>query len=157
MVARLCLTGVRVEADRRARSGEGRGASDDSITHAESLLDTVQMLAQTLERPGRPAGEIQAAAATAAAETGRVRGSSSVDEWQVAVSAWQRLSTPYPEAVARWRLGEALLSDGRKTEAERELISAHETAVRLGATPLRDGIETIARKARVAGSGAHAR
>ena len=129
MVARLCLTGIRVEADRRARSGPGRGDVDQSMTHAEELLDTVRSSPGGSERPGRPGGEIQAAAATAQAEMERVHGRASAEAWQLAVRAWQRLSTPYQEAVARWRLAEALLSEGRKTEAEGELVTAHEMAV----------------------------
>lgn len=150
MVARLCLTGVRVEADRCAPPGVRRRDVNQALADAGELLATVETLARRLQRPGRPAGEIQAAALTAAAEMERIRGSSASARWRRAAEAWDRLSMPYPEAMAGWRLAEALLAEGDRAEGERALVGAHETAVALGAVPLREGIEVVAGKARVA-------
>ena len=158
MVARLCLTGIRVEADRAATTGGRRSDASADVARAEALLDTVQDLARDLARPGRPGGEIQAAATTARGEMERVRGVASSQTWQLAVDGWRQLATPYPEAVARWRLAEALLGEGHRAEAEQELAQAHQAADALGAAPLREGIEAVARRARLSpfGTGATA-
>ena len=57
---------------------------------------------------------------------------------------------PYPLAYARWRLGEALLSEGDRGEATDVLREAYAAAVSLGAAPLRAALEGLAARARVA-------
>jgi DNA-binding NarL/FixJ family response regulator len=52
--------------------------------------------------------------------------------------------------MGRWRLAEALLDDGRRDEAAAELRSAHAGAVHMGATPLREAVEALARRTRIA-------
>jgi DNA-binding NarL/FixJ family response regulator len=57
---------------------------------------------------------------------------------------------PYPAAYCRWRQAEALLAPGPSRGRARELLeAAHDTAVALGAVPLRDGIRRLARRARL--------
>ena len=153
MMARLCLTGVRIAADRDlAESDHPRRVGPpnrvDEVVD-EAILQRLRSLARRVEIPGGPWGEIQAAACTAEAEHRRRSGIVEVDGWQQAVSAWEGLSMPYPEASARLRLGEALLAAGRKPEAEQEIARAHAAAITLGAEPLRRTIEELARRARV--------
>ena len=55
----------------------------------------------------------------------------------------------YEEARSRWRLAEALLAEGRRDRAAAEARAAFDTAERLGAGPLRDAVEALARRARL--------
>jgi DNA-binding NarL/FixJ family response regulator len=55
----------------------------------------------------------------------------------------------YEVARCRWRLAEALLGSGRREEAAETAKAAYETAVRLGAAPLRGALEALARRARL--------
>jgi DNA-binding CsgD family transcriptional regulator len=56
---------------------------------------------------------------------------------------------PYEEARCRWRLAEALLGADRRTEAAAEVSAAYEVAVRLGALPLKEALEALARRGRL--------
>ena len=59
-------------------------------------------------------------------------------------------SCPYRAAYARWRQAEAALeSDRDREQASAALAAAHATATSLGAVPLRDEIERLARRARI--------
>ena len=60
------------------------------------------------------------------------------------------MSDPYDTACAELRLAEALLATGGdRAEVARVLRSAHATAAAIGAVPLRDELETVARQARI--------
>jgi DNA-binding CsgD family transcriptional regulator len=70
--------------------------------------------------------------------------------WQAAVEACEVAGLRWEQAVAlRW-LGAALLDDGggRATSA-RALRAAHDMARTMGAAPLREEVETLARSARI--------
>jgi DNA-binding CsgD family transcriptional regulator len=66
------------------------------------------------------------------------------------VAAWERLEYPFEAAYARFRLAEALLAGGSpRGQAEAALRPAHQTAVALGAMPLRREIELLAQRGRL--------
>ena len=70
--------------------------------------------------------------------------------WWAAVVAWERLAYPFEAAYARFRQGEALLAGGsRHKQAETVLRPAGQTAVALGAAPLRREIELLAQRGRL--------
>ena len=70
--------------------------------------------------------------------------------WAAAVSAWDDLGEPYPAAYARLRQAEALLIAANDRRGAAALLgSAHATAATLGAAPLREAIEALARRARL--------
>ncbi|MFC0547235.1 helix-turn-helix transcriptional regulator [Kutzneria chonburiensis] len=81
------------------------------------------------------------------AELNRLRDDVDVELWRVAVA--KAATFKYWQASARWRLGEALINDGRRDEAIVELQAAHAEAVHMGALPLRKAIEALARRARI--------
>jgi DNA-binding CsgD family transcriptional regulator len=67
-----------------------------------------------------------------------------------AAVAWERLAYPFEAAYARFRQGEALLAGGsRHQQAETVLRPALQTAVALGAAPLRREIELLAQRGRL--------
>jgi len=55
----------------------------------------------------------------------------------------------YEVARCRWRLAEALLGAGDREQATVAAQAAHQTAVRLGAEPLRGALEALARRGRI--------
>ena len=86
---------------------------------------------------------------TAAAEATRVDGRSEPAAWRAVAEAWEAFERPYFAAYAHWREAEAALSAGDRTAATDALRLAHSGAERLGARPLRDAIEALARRARI--------
>ena len=86
---------------------------------------------------GPAADQAQAELATIEAERCRVEGVPQTAAWRAAAAALDRDGRPYPLAYARWRLAEALLSDGERGPAAAELGAAYRIATELGAEPLR--------------------
>src|SRR4029453_2539780 len=69
---------------------------------------------------------------------------------QTAATAWERLERPFEVAYARFRQAEALLAGGTpRHQAETVLWQAQQTAVELGAAPLRREIELLAQRGRL--------
>ncbi|MFI7067055.1 ATP-binding protein [Kribbella sp. NPDC050124] len=87
------------------------------------------------------------------AERSRVRGPSDPERWLAAVREWNALGHPYPEARARLRAAEALLGQprvaGARPQAARELETARSMAESLGAAPLCERIDELAKLARI--------
>jgi DNA-binding CsgD family transcriptional regulator len=82
--------------------------------------------------------------ATAYAECDR----SDPERWAAAAALWDALAEPYPAAYARVHQAEAVLAArGDRTLATTLLTSALATATTLGAAPLREAIEALARRA----------
>ncbi len=69
--------------------------------------------------------------------------------WDEAARAFDALAEPYPAAYARLRAAEAALPSDRAAAAS-ALARAHAAALALGATPLREDAEALARRARLA-------
>jgi len=70
--------------------------------------------------------------------------------WHKAATRWDTLSFAYPAAYAHFREAEALLaSHGSRPQAEQAMRAAHQTAVRLGAAPLRHETERLAQRGRL--------
>src|SRR4029453_18016647 len=86
----------------------------------------------------------------AQAELSRLQGASDPERWQTAAAAWERLGGPLEVAYARFRQAEALVAGGTPhQQAETVLWQAHQTAVELGAAPLRREIELLAQRGRL--------
>jgi ATP/maltotriose-dependent transcriptional regulator MalT len=95
-------------------------------------------------------GSLIAALATAEAEWTRVEGPSDHAAWLRAAEAWDAIPMPYPAARARARAGEALLlARGSRVDATDCLRAAREAAAELGARPLLESIDGVARRARL--------
>ncbi len=130
----LYLLGLRAEADVGPPSRES----------ADALLADLQALAE-------PAPPITVAHVTAArAEHLRLVGGPASQAWAAAAAAWEGVEHLYPAAYARWRQAEAILSDGgSRHDAAEPLRRASVVSAALGATPLRNEIDALARAARI--------
>ncbi len=70
--------------------------------------------------------------------------------WAAAAEAFDALSEPYPAAYARAGQAEALLlAGGERAAATAAAKAAHATAARLGARPLLEQVEALARRGRL--------
>jgi DNA-binding CsgD family transcriptional regulator/tetratricopeptide (TPR) repeat protein len=150
----LCALGVAAYADiaDAARQAHDETAERKAVAAGEAISEHAQ---QTLER-GRPDSrevgpEGRAWFARVQAETARLRGRRDPARWRAVVDAFGYGET-YRQAHARWRLAETLLSGpgehGRDLAAE-ELRTAAQTAGGLGAVPLQQAVEGLARRARI--------
>ena len=151
--ARLHRIGARAAADlaEQGRTRRDRTAVDDALRRGEGLRAARhEILARMLENEhGRQAAMTIAEGAMADAEDTRLRGSSAASAWAAARERWAEVERPYLEAYAAWREGEADLVDGDRAAAATALRSAHATASELGARPLQEAIESLAKRARI--------
>ncbi|MBU3871836.1 hypothetical protein KN815_49735, partial [Streptomyces sp. 4503] len=114
-------------------------------------------LGAAAKRVAQPVPVWRAYAAMLQAERERAEGRDRPDLWAEATDAFAALDRPYPLARARHRWAEALLTSGQgasPAQADREhaaglLVQAYAVAEWLGARPLREEIELLARRARL--------
>lgn len=127
------------------------------VEGADDLLNRVRFAVESGPVGDRgPMGpEGQAWALRAEAEWHRVHGRLDVELWRRVVAAFD-FGFVYETARARWRLAEALLAAGARTEAQAEWELAREAAGKLRATPLETALADFARRARfTTGGGSH--
>jgi hypothetical protein len=114
-----------------------------------------ELLGRARELMQRPAGgrpvlpEATWAALLCEGEYSRLEGRSDLGHWEAAAAASDDLHHPYRAAYARFRQAEALFDGGAGEEAAVTLRLAHQAAVRLGANPLRESIESLALRHRL--------
>jgi DNA-binding NarL/FixJ family response regulator len=93
---------------------------------------------------------IEAELATAVAEGSRLEGRSDAQMWEDVARRRETLAQPWETAYARFRQAEAILvARGHKQEVQPLLRDAHRIAQQLGARPLVERIERLARHGRV--------
>ena len=141
--ALIALLGVRAQADRAelARARRDVAAAGAARERARELRDDAR------ERAAAGADPVSA---SIEGEYARALGHHDPASWKLAADAWEARACPYRAAYARWRQAEAVLgSDRDREQASAALAAAHATATSLGAVPLRDEIERLARRARI--------
>jgi DNA-binding CsgD family transcriptional regulator len=142
----LAALADRVEGERLRGEDEAAAAS---VRRGEELIERARTTAQRgRPRHGKIGPEGLAWLARAEAEWSRLSGPSDPDKWRVALDIFG-YGYPYEQARCRWRLAEALLGADRRDEASAEVAAAYEVAVRLGAAPLRQALEALARRGRL--------
>jgi DNA-binding CsgD family transcriptional regulator len=135
---------LRAEAELAERARAHRRPVD--ARRATALLADLDALLAAATTP-----DARAHRALAFAELARVTEEPAAERWQAAAAAWDELAEPYPAAYARLQAAEAILREdgGRRAAAAALLAEAHAAAAALGARPLRDAIESLARRARL--------
>ena len=132
----------RLEGD-EAAVADARTAGARLMHHARGAA-THGVLRYTAMGP-----EGQAWLARAIAEERRLRGASdAVQAWQTCVAAFS-YAQPYELARSRLRLAESLATAGDRSAAAHEAVEARDAADRLGARPLREAVDALARRARL--------
>ncbi|MFG3232398.1 AAA family ATPase [Streptomyces antibioticus] len=146
-LAGLALAGV-ADAAVTARAGGDDAAVRRWSEVAGDLLETARKVA--LRGGSGPPQGPEGRAWLARAEAEAVRAATGPDPvaWERAVSAFG-FGDVYELARCRARFAEALLAAGRREEAAAEARAARETAVRLGAVPLRESVDALIRRGRL--------
>ena len=148
----LAAMSARAHADlagqaRARRDGAAAAAALGGATNATAYLERVRDEQPAADLFG---GQVASMLALATAESRRAAGAADPDAWLAAVGAADRAGVAWPRAYTRFRLAESML-EARvpRRDAETALAEARAAAERLGAAPLRDWIDGLARRARV--------
>lgn len=152
-VAPLLALGLRACADMAlvARGRRSDATAEAAARQGAELAESMRAREAEM-RETRPAlmGQLEPWSALCEGERTRLAGSSDPDAWATATEAWERLGMPYAAAYARFRAAEALLAArADRGRASVALAQAIEVATTLGATPLREEVEALARRARL--------
>jgi DNA-binding CsgD family transcriptional regulator len=145
------MKGLTAEAERAVRAlAAGNAATLADATRAGwGLLERLRSEVEQAHRAGFAHHvHLRGWHAKAEAEWTRVEGHSDPARWQIAVEAFS-YGHIYAVARCQWRLAEALLGAGDREHAAVAARAAYQTAVRLGAAPLRRALEALARRARL--------
>jgi DNA-binding CsgD family transcriptional regulator/tetratricopeptide (TPR) repeat protein len=144
-IARVSVTGVRVEADRAQRARDLRETADrrDALLRARIHVDRLDAAAQE----GGPVERARLAQGRAELARGRTRGEAR--EWRRAALAWEEVKRPYPVAVSRWREAEALAAADDRPGAAAAARAAVELAEGLGSVWLAREVHALAERARL--------
>jgi ATP/maltotriose-dependent transcriptional regulator MalT len=147
-IVRLIWVGLMVEATAAERA-RALGEPFDSAAH-ERLLAALE---EAERKPGQWAdGPLYAALARA--EATRLRhclgaGAPEPSLWEAAAEGFDALSYPWPAAYARFRAAEAHVQAGDRAAAAGPLAAARDAAAAMGARPLTEEVQALARRARV--------
>ena len=143
---------LRVAADQAERAGSRRATDElaEIRRRTEPIARELHRLTTSPAPDARHPG-VLCNLLLARAELSRLEGASDPEQWQTAATAWERLGRPFEVAYTRFRQAEALLLAGGtpRPQAETLLWQAHQTAVELGAAPLRREIELLAQRGRL--------
>ncbi|MFE5369721.1 helix-turn-helix transcriptional regulator [Streptomyces mirabilis] len=149
-LAALALSAVADAAVELRLTGDGAGARRWADLATE-LVEVARSTAAKGEDGSRQGPEGLAWLARAEAEWLRAHSGPEVAAWEQAVAAFD-YGDPYELARCERRLAEALLVADRREEAAERARVARDTAVRLGAVPLREELDTLIRRGRLADS-----
>lgn len=146
--ARVYELGTRACADLTALAPGDVNTCRRQAAHAQTLLQRLDDLIAQLTAKTPPL--VSASRAACAAECSRVGRCADPALWAEAQRHWEASKNRYGAAYARWRGAEALLTaGGDRVGAETLVREAHAVARNLGARPLREGLEGLARRARI--------
>jgi DNA-binding CsgD family transcriptional regulator len=130
------------------------GGDDESLDAARAEMGRLADLVQeAMDRLGHPTGSLgrilETTSMQVTAERSRMEGASDFAGWREVADSWAGIGQPYRELYARWREAEAAEATGDRETASAVLRAAYGTASRLGARPLAERLETLARKMRL--------
>ncbi len=148
----LLSLAARAEADRAeiARARRDRAAAAAAATSATAYSDELRRWLGDMDGPNAFGGTLAADAAIAKAEARRAAGDPDPDAWSLAVDAAGKAGVAWRAAYGRYRLADALLgSRAPRREAAAALSDAVAAASELGARPLLEWIEALARRSRI--------
>jgi DNA-binding NarL/FixJ family response regulator len=144
--------GMAAEANRAERAVGARDQAAWADAHAagrDLLEQAKEGLAKARAEGSRVGPEAVAWLAKAEAEWTRLEGRFDPELWRAAIDAFS-YGYVYEVARCQWRLAEALLAVGERELAAAAARTAHETAAQLKAEPLREALELLARRGRLA-------
>lgn len=149
----LSAIGLAALADEAAACRQRRDEAGvtAALQQGDVLLARVEeLVAGGHGRPGDLGPEGRAWHARAVAEHARLRDEPAVQLWEQALDAFSYGHT-YEQARCRWRLAEALVAVGDRTEARTHALAAAEAADQMGAAPLKRAVAATISRARLTG------
>lgn len=151
----LLALATAAEADlaSRARAARDSVAEQHAVTRAQALLERVAALVAPETWPlGPPPTETRLLGELCELNAQRAGAGARADEWAALAERWDQLGRPWRSAYARLREAESALSENQpRGRTAAALASARISAAGLGATPLLEEIELVARRARIRG------
>ena len=139
----LLWLAARTEADEATLARDRREEVPVSVTAR------CRAVAEFAAAPAAPTAASRGYQALVTAELARAVGNDDVAAWQAAVQAWQAAAEPHPLAYAWLRLAEAAAAAGDRQSAGLGVRQAHALASRVGAAPIADEAEALARRTRL--------
>lgn len=149
MIVRLCVTGMRIEADRAEWAR--RAGADDELVQILSVVSELEERVGTLERADRSGRRVflHAAALNAHVEADRARANVKPEDWDEVIDVWDRIGYLFWSSRSRYGRAEALANGGYRDEAAAELTRVHQLAEAMGCKPMYAQAEVLARRAKV--------
>ncbi len=148
----LAAVAARAEADAAglARAHRDGGAATAAAGRARDPVAFLRDASEQIMGAASFGGRVASMNALAEAENQRAGGTPDPDAWRAAVAAADRARAAWPRAYTRFRLAESLLeARAPRRDSVAAVAEAHAAAERLGAAPLRDWVDGLARRARV--------
>ena len=148
----LILAGLRAEAEEAdlARGSGDREREATALARATELAGQMKRhIARVREVAPQPVQPIEADLRLADALASRARGETDTAVWEAAVGGRRALKRPYELARSLADLAAVSFRARRRDEGAAALAEAHVIAIELGARPLRETIESLARRARI--------
>jgi len=146
---RPAAVGISAWADRAVRARASGDDPADALAGATHLLEMAREGAAFPKRPTFVLGrEGRGWLARAEAEYQRALGRNEPEHWQAVMDEFGP-AYMYEIARTRWRMAEALAEGGRREEAAQQWHLAAKVATRVGARPLRQALDDLARRARI--------
>lgn len=148
----LLLVGLRaeaVEAEQAAAAGSS-ARRRAAARRADELLTAMRAhVRRVVETAWNPAAVIEADRSLAEALAARARGEIGAELWEAAVAGRRQLGRPHELATALADFAASALAAGRREDGAAALVEAHGIAAPLGARPLKEQLEALARRARI--------
>jgi DNA-binding CsgD family transcriptional regulator/tetratricopeptide (TPR) repeat protein len=145
----LCAKGLRAQAELAALASARRDTDAVRRWHARSRK-LVALARQAAAEASAVTPNAGGWLVLAEAEYQRSHGAARPAAWSEAAATWERLERPPLGAYCRWRQAEALVTAGApRAELSEPLKQAHALAARIGATPLREELELLAKRVRL--------
>jgi DNA-binding CsgD family transcriptional regulator len=149
MAIRPAAVAVSAWADRAVQSRATGDEPTAAMAEAARLVQVAREGAAYPERPRFVLGrEGRGWLARAEADYQRALGNNDPRHWQAVMDAFGP-SYVYEIARTRWRMAEALAEAGQREEAAEQWHLATKAAAHLGARPLRQALDDLARRARI--------
>ena len=153
-VLRLCVLGLRAEADEAQRLAalNRAGSADVDAVRATAAEVSARAEAQAGGDGSRPLlPDVPVLVRQCRAERLRAEGADDAGEWAGIAEAWGGLDRPYPAAYGYWRRAEALLATAEpdRPAATEALRAGRDIALALGAECLVRELDALARRARI--------
>ncbi|HEX2883421.1 MAG TPA: AAA family ATPase [Candidatus Limnocylindria bacterium] len=153
---KLVLLGLRADAyaAELARASSDPSAAAEASEHAQQLAARMRRSAVRIAgMVPHPATVIEADLVFADALASRARGEADVELWEQTVALRRRLDRPFELAVTLAWSAVVQLDARRREAGAAALTEAHTLSSEVGARPLREWLEALARRARISVEG----